>query len=132
MRWSELGRQQPRFAELGRERLIEPGVVLVGTIRRDGTPRISPVEPLLWEGEFWLAMLHGALKAADLVRDSRGLVHGIVASRDGAAGGYKVRGWAITEDSLIGSAATRTRSRRGSAGRQSLDAFTSSSSTSPT
>ena len=36
-----------RGPALGRERLIDPGAVLVGTIRRDGTPRISPVEPLL-------------------------------------------------------------------------------------
>jgi Pyridoxamine 5'-phosphate oxidase len=100
VRWSELERQQPRFAALGRERLIEPGVVLVGTIRRDGTPRISPVEPLLWDGEFWLSMLYGSLKAADLFRDSRVLVHGIVTSRDGAAGEYKVRGRAMMEDSL--------------------------------
>jgi len=100
MRWSELERQQPRLAALGRERLIEPGVVLVGTIRRDGMPRISPVEPLLWDGEFWLSMLHGSFKAADLIRDSRVLVHGIVTSRDGSAGEYKVRGRAIMEDSL--------------------------------
>src|SRR5579884_2750008 len=99
-RWGELERQQPRFAALGRERLIAPGVVLVGTIRRDGTPRISPVEPLLWEGELWLSMLHGSLKAADLTRDPRVLVHSIVTSRDGAAGEYKVRGRAILEDSL--------------------------------
>jgi hypothetical protein len=100
MRWSELERQQPRLAALGRHRLVEPGVVLVGTIRRDGTPRISPVEPLLWEGELWLSMLHGSRKAADLIRDPRVLVHGIVTSRDGAAGEYKVRGRAIIEDSL--------------------------------
>lgn len=99
MRWSELERRQPRFAALGRERLIEPGVVLVGTIRRDGTPRISPVEPLLFEGELWLSMLEGSVKAADLIRDPRVLVHGIVSSRDGAADEYKVRGRAIIEDS---------------------------------
>ena len=44
MNWSEMERRQPRLAELGRQRLIEPGVLLAGTIRRDGTPRISPVE----------------------------------------------------------------------------------------
>lgn len=99
MRWSEFERQQPRLAALGRERLIEPGVVLVGTIRRDGTPRISPVEPLLWEGDLWLSMLRGSLKAADLIRDPRVLVHGIVTSRDGAAGEYKVRGQAVIESS---------------------------------
>jgi hypothetical protein len=44
-------------------------------------------------------MLHGSLKALDLIRDSRVLVHAIVSSPDGAAGEYKVRGRAIVEDS---------------------------------
>lgn len=100
MRWSDLEVQQPRFAALGRARLIEPGVVLVGTVRRDGTPRISPVEPLLWNGELWFSMLYGSLKARDLERDPRVLVHGIVTDRDGDAGEYKVRGLAIAENSL--------------------------------
>jgi hypothetical protein len=57
VRWGELEDAEPKLAALGAERLISPGVVLVGTIRRDGTPRISPVEPLLWEGDLWLSML---------------------------------------------------------------------------
>ncbi len=36
MRWADLESQQPRLAELGRRKLGGPGVVLVGTIRRDG------------------------------------------------------------------------------------------------
>ena len=57
MRWSEIERSQPRLAELGRHRLLGPGVVLVGTIRRDGTPRISPVEPFVMDGDLWLIMM---------------------------------------------------------------------------
>lgn len=95
MRWGEFARDAPRLAALGRERLEQPGVVLVGTIRRDGTPRISPVEPLLWEDDLWLSMLFGSCKAADLRRDPRVLVHSIVTSRNGAAGEYKVRGNAV-------------------------------------
>jgi hypothetical protein len=57
MRWSEIERSQPRLAKLGRHRLLDPGVVLVGTIRRDGTPRISPVEPCVMDGDLWLAMM---------------------------------------------------------------------------
>lgn len=95
MRWSEFEVDEPRLAALGRERLVEPGVVLVGTIRRDGTPRLSPVEPLLWDGELWLSMLLGSYKAADLRRDPRILVHNIVTGPDGAAGEYKVRGRAV-------------------------------------
>jgi hypothetical protein len=95
MRWCELAEQAPRLAELGRRRLEEPGVVLVGTIRRDGTPRISPVEPLLWSGDLWLSMLFKSRKAGDLIRDPRVLVHSIVTGRDGGLGEYKIRGWAV-------------------------------------
>lgn len=97
MRWGEFAQAEPRLAALGHQRLTEPGVVLVGTIRRDGTPRISPVEPLIWEDDLWLSMLLGSYKAADLKRDSRILVHSIVTGRSGEAGEYKVRGQAIEE-----------------------------------
>ncbi len=97
MHWDQLSREQPKFATLGVQRLGEPGVVLVGTIRADGTPRISPVEPLFWNGDLWLSMLWGSRKAADLLRDPRVLVHSIVTSRDGGAGEYKVRGNAVAE-----------------------------------
>lgn len=99
MRWTEFEAAAPRLARLGHERLLEPGVVLVGTIRRDGAPRISPVEPLVWDGDLWLSMLLGSYKAADLRRDPRILIHSIVTGRDGAAGEYKVRGGAIEESS---------------------------------
>ena len=98
MRWSDLVHDEPALAELGRQRLADPGVVLVGTIRRDGSPRISPVEPLLWDGDLWLSMLLGSRKAADLRRDSRVLVHNVVTSRDGTVGEYKVRGRAVPVD----------------------------------
>jgi Pyridoxamine 5'-phosphate oxidase len=94
MRWSEIDQGQPRLAELGRRLLIEPGVVLVGTTRRDGTPRISPVEPYILNGELMLSMMWGSRKAADLLRDPRILVHSIVVSRDGDDGEFKVRGTA--------------------------------------
>src|SRR5215510_7738652 len=92
MRWSDLESRQPKLAELGRRRLIEPGVVLVATIRRDGTPRLSPVEPFLMDGDLWLSMLWQSTKARDLARDPRILVHSVIANRDGGEGEYKVRG----------------------------------------
>jgi hypothetical protein len=103
------------LAELGRRRLAEPGVVLVGTICRDGTPRISPVEPLLWEGDLWLSMLFGSRKAADLDRDRRVLVHSIVTGRDGDLGEFKVRGTAIeaTSESVKDGYADEVRTRLG-------------------
>jgi hypothetical protein len=99
VRWGEFEQHAPRLAALGKQRLIDPGVLLIGTIRRDGTPRISPVEPLLWNQDLWLSMLHGSYKAADLERDPRILLHGIVTSRDGKSGEYKIRGRAMNESS---------------------------------
>jgi hypothetical protein len=98
MRWQDLCDRQPRLAELARQRLIEPGVLLVATVRKDGTPRLSPVEPWLMDGELWLSMMWGSLKAADLARDQRVLVHSIVTGRDGGEGEIKVRGAAVTVD----------------------------------
>lgn len=98
MRWEELEASEPRLGELGRARLLGPGVVLVGTIRRDGTPRISPVEPFVMAGELWLSMMWHSTKAKDLQRDPRILVHSVITGRDGAEGEFKVRGSARAED----------------------------------
>jgi hypothetical protein len=98
--WAQFEAAQPQLAAVGRRRLIEPGVLLIGTIRTDGTPRISPVEPVLMDGGLWLSMLWGSAKARDLLRDPRILVHGIVTNRDGGDGEFKVRGLARAEDRL--------------------------------
>jgi hypothetical protein len=98
MHWSEIENTQPRLAGLGRERLIRPGVVLVASIRQDGTARLSPVEPLVLDGDFWLSMMWQSAKARDLLRDPRILVHSVITSRDGAEGEFKIRGTARAED----------------------------------
>jgi hypothetical protein len=98
MRWSEFAERQPRLAVRAQHRLIEPGVLLVVTLRRDGTPRLSPVEPYLLDGRLLLSMLWGSLKAKDLGRDPRVLVHSIVTNRDGGEGELKVRGTAQAVD----------------------------------
>ncbi|HLI00395.1 MAG TPA: hypothetical protein VKV06_06380 [Acidimicrobiales bacterium] len=115
MRWDQLVEQQPRLAEVGEARLVTPGVVLVGTIRVDGTPRISPVEPLVWEGDLWLSMLLGSHKATDLQRDPRLLVHSIVTSREGTAGEFKLRGRAVevTSDAVQRGYAAQVNARLG-------------------
>jgi hypothetical protein len=92
MRWQDLCDRQPQLAELAQQRLVQPGVLLVVTVRRDGTPRLSPVEPWLMDGDLWLSMMWGSRKAADLARDPRVLVHSIVTGRDGDEGELKVRG----------------------------------------
>jgi len=98
MRWEELERRAPKLGRVAHERLVAPGVLLVATSRRDGTPRLSPVEPLILDGDLWLSMMWKSQKAADLLRDDRVLVHSIVTTRDGKEGEVKVRGRAIAID----------------------------------
>ncbi len=97
MRWSDLQNGQQRLASLGHRLLLEPGVVLVATIRADGTPRVSPVEPWVMDGILWLSMLWQSRKAADLLRDPRILVHSVVTGPHGGEGEFKIRGTASDE-----------------------------------
>jgi hypothetical protein len=100
MHWQELVERQPRLAATAHARLVDPGVVLVATLRRDGSPRLSPIEPFVLEGDLMLSMLWQSFKARDLMRDPRLLVHSIVTGRDGADGELKLRGTARDEPDL--------------------------------
>ena len=97
MRWDAFERDAPTLARLGRRLLADPGVVLVVTVRRDGSPRLSPVEPLFWRGELWLSMGWGTRKAEDLRRRAHVLVHNVITNREGSGGEYKLRGRAVAE-----------------------------------
>ena len=48
MRWTDFTTEQPRLADRARERLVDPGVLLVVTIRKDGTPRLTQVGVRPW------------------------------------------------------------------------------------
>jgi hypothetical protein len=96
MRWAEIAAHEPALGAAAHERLIRPGVVLIGTTRRDGSARISGVEPLIMEGELWLSMMPGSAKVADLDRDPRLQVHSIISGPE-AANEVKLRGTARRE-----------------------------------
>ena len=98
MKWSEIAASEPALGAAAHERLIKPGVLLVGTTRRDGSARISGVEPLVMDGDLWLSMIEGSTKAFDLARDPRIVLHSIVTGPE-AAPEIKLRGAARTETS---------------------------------
>jgi hypothetical protein len=50
MIWRDLETVAPEIARLGKERFDRARVALLGTLRKDGSPRISPVEPYLTRG----------------------------------------------------------------------------------
>jgi hypothetical protein len=100
MRWDEFAAACPELAALGEERLRERELCLVGTLRRNGWPRISPVEPEFVDGELMLGMMWRSPKALDLLRDPRLVVHSVVSDRMGSEGDFKLYGRAVSiEDS---------------------------------
>ena len=72
--------------------MAEHGVILLGSLRRDGSPRISPVEPVLVDGELELGMIWQSKKALDLLRDPRCQVHTVITDRNGTEGEFKLWG----------------------------------------
>ena len=93
--WREFAAQEPDLAALGEAQFARSGLALVGTLRRDGWPRISPVEPFFAHGHLYLGMMWRSVKALDLLRDPRCVVHNTVSNRDGTEGEFKVYGCAI-------------------------------------
>jgi hypothetical protein len=96
MRWAEFAAACPDLSSLGEERLRGRELCLVGTLRRNGWPRISPVEPEFVDGELMLGMMWRSPKALDLLRDPRLVVHSVVSSRMGNEGDFKLYGRAVS------------------------------------
>jgi hypothetical protein len=92
LNWNEFAEAAPDLAAAGEERFERWGLILLGSVRKDGTPRISPVEPLIVDGELMLGMMWQSTKALDLLRDPRCLVHSIITDRKGHDGEFKLRG----------------------------------------
>lgn len=74
--WKEFTAVAPHIAEVFTRRHAAAGhLCLLGTIRSDGFPRISPIEPKFFEDELWLVGMPNTTKFHDLVRDPRCCVH---------------------------------------------------------
>ena len=93
--WQEFAAQSPELAALGEAQFARTGLALVGTLRRDGWPRISPVEPFIVDGQLYLGMMWRSVKALDLLRDPRCVVHSTVSDREATEGEFKVYGRAV-------------------------------------
>lgn len=98
MKWGDLEAAAPEIAEGGKERLEQARVVLLGTLRRDGSPRISPVEPFVNQGHLVFGAMSWSAKARDLLRDPRCVLHSAVSGPDSGEGELKLYGRAIEAD----------------------------------
>jgi len=95
MRWDAFVAVAPEIGPLADGRISADRLVLVGTLRRDGSPRISPVEAFVVRGELLLGMMWRSRKALDLLRDPRLAVHSATADPAGTEGDVKLSGRAF-------------------------------------
>lgn len=87
---AELETAAPEIGEPIRARLEATGIGLVATLRRDGSPRISPFEVSILDGSLYVGSMPGATKAQDLRRDGRACLLTPVADKDDLGGEGKL------------------------------------------
>ncbi|MGV9709893.1 pyridoxamine 5'-phosphate oxidase family protein [Gordonia sp. NPDC003424] len=95
--WTQFEAAAPRIAEIFRRRHRTTGrLCMLGTIRPDGFPRISPVEPGFFEGELWITGMPHTRKFDDLVANPRFALH--TATVDGEVGDGDAKIWGTVQD----------------------------------
>jgi hypothetical protein len=99
--WRDFEAAAPSLAAAGRERFERTGIALLATLRRDGSPRISPVEPHIVSGHLVFGVMRSG-KRGDLRRDPRCSLHSAVSDPNGAEGEFKVHGRAdaVADDAI--------------------------------
>lgn len=84
--YAELEATAAEIAAPLRARLEATGFCLLATLRRDGSPRISPIDVSFSDGGLYVGSMPGAVKARDLQRDPRCALIAPVVDNDGKAG----------------------------------------------
>jgi hypothetical protein len=74
--WEQFTKEAPQIAEVFLRRHSKTGnLCLLATLRADGSPRISPMEPGFFEGHLVLVGMPNTSKFRDLERDPRFELH---------------------------------------------------------
>lgn len=95
--WHEFVISAPLISAIFRRRHAAAGnLCLLATLRADGSPRISPIEPRMFEGELWVAGMPGTTKFGDLGRDPRFCLH--TATVDPHVGDGDAKVWGTVHD----------------------------------
>jgi hypothetical protein len=90
--WAEFESAEPELAAYGRHRLHKR-VCFHATMRRDGWPRVHPVEPWIASGLLLVRFRGHSPKVAEVLRDGRYALHSPMDNPDGVGGEFLVRGW---------------------------------------
>ena len=74
--WTEFVKGAPRISTIFNRRLAATGqLCMIATLRSDGFPRISPIEPRVFEDRLWIDGMPNTTKFRDLGRDPRFCLH---------------------------------------------------------
>lgn len=90
--WAEFEHADPALAAFGRERL-DGTVCFHATIRRDGWPRVHPVEPWIATGLLLVRFRARSPKVEEVRQNGRYALHSPMDNSDGIGGEFLVRGW---------------------------------------
>ena len=97
MRWDAFEEACPEIATLARERFARDELVMLGTLRADGSARVTPCEIDFAAGRLFLGMMWRSKKALDLLRDPRVAVHSVPSDRMNPGGDVKLHGRVVDE-----------------------------------
>lgn len=89
--WSDFEAAEPQMAAFGRDRL-DGKVAYLGTVRRDGTPRVHPVTPILGASTCFLFIDPASRKLRDLSHDGRYSLHCAMSDSSGSSGEFQMCG----------------------------------------
>ncbi|ONM46929.1 pyridoxamine 5'-phosphate oxidase family protein [Nocardia donostiensis] len=91
--WSAFTEEAPKISEIFlRRHRAAKNLCMLATLRKDGFPRISPVEPMVFEGNLVIVGMPGTTKFQDLLRDPRFCLHTATVDTRVADGDAKVLG----------------------------------------
>ena len=95
MNWKTFEKAAPELARAADKAFADAGVILLGTIRKDGSPRISPVEFSYHDEELCFGGIWHSFKALDLLRDPRCTIHNLIQDKYASGGEVKLHGKAV-------------------------------------
>ena len=75
--WNHFAEAEPELAARAQAIISATTNCVLATIRADGSPRISGIDPFFRDGQLWIGSMPDSRKGVDLARDPRLALHGI-------------------------------------------------------
>lgn len=96
--WADVERVAPQLAGRVLARFLCHPHHILGTLKADGSPRLSGINVMCSEGVLWFGSMPGAMKAADISRDPRIALHSAPLHESLEGGDVQISGSAVPLD----------------------------------